>query len=128
MEPFAEAVGTGLLDFFHDLLDIGADFINAVVPGALNGIADALNKISPEQAERIGYGLGAIVTAILGFKLVSGSVDKIKKFIIFISGLKIVSFIRNLIGVIEIVSGGFAKMCIRDSCITARWLSMPRRT
>ena len=108
LEPFAEAVGTGLLDFFHDLLDIGADFINAVVPGALNGIADALNKISPEQAERIGYGLGAIVTAILGFKLVSGIVDKIKKFIIFISGLKIVSFIRNLIGVIEIVSGGFA--------------------
>lgn len=106
LEPFAEAVGTGLLDFFHDLLDIGADFINAVVPGALNGIADALNKISPEQAEKIGYGLGAIVAAILGFKLASGTIKKIKAFIKFISGLKIVGFLKNVIEMISLVAGG----------------------
>ena len=106
LEPFAEAVGTGLLKFFHDLLDVGADFINVVVPGALNGIADALNKISPEQAERIGYGLGAIVTAILGFKLASGTIKKIKAFIKFISGLKIVGFLKNVIEMISLVAGG----------------------
>lgn len=108
LEPFAEAVGTGLLNFFHDLLSIGADFINAVVPGALNGIADALNKISPETAEKIGYAIGAIVTAIAGFKIVSGIFGIVKKFFTLIAGSRLVGLIRNIIGVVQMVSGGFA--------------------
>lgn len=107
LEPFAEAVGTGLLDFFYDFLDIGADFINLVVPGGLNAIGDALNKISPEKAEKLGYGLGILITAILGFKTISGIVGAVKKFVEFIAGLKIIGFIKNIIGVVQIVSGGF---------------------
>lgn len=106
LEPFAEAVGTGLLNFFRDLLDIGADFINLVVPGALNGIADALNRISPETAEKIGYGLGLIVTAMLGFKLIGGIVGSIKKFVMFISGMKIVGFLKSFIEMIALTAGG----------------------
>jgi len=70
LEPFAEKVGEGLIRFFGDLLSFGADFINAVVPGGLNRIADALRKISPEQAEKIGYALGVIATALTGLKII----------------------------------------------------------
>ena len=68
LEPFAESVGTGLIKFFGDLLSIGADFINAVVPNALNGIASALKAISPETAEKIGYALGVIGVSLLAIK------------------------------------------------------------
>jgi CII-binding regulator of phage lambda lysogenization HflD len=70
LEPFAEKVGEGLIRFFGDLLSFGSDFINAVVPGGLNGIAEALRKISPEQAEKIGYALGVIATALTGMKVI----------------------------------------------------------
>lgn len=106
LEPFAEGVGTGLLKFFRDLLDIGADFINAVVPGGLNGIAVALNAIDPDQAERIGYALGVIVTAIAGFKTVASIMGTIKGFATFVSGLKIVGFVKTLAEMIAVVSGG----------------------
>jgi hypothetical protein len=106
LEPFAEGVGTGLLKFFRDLLDIGADFINAVVPGGLNGIATALNSIDPDQAERIGYALGVIVTAIAGFKTVVSIMGAIKGFATFVSGLKIVGFVKTLAEMVSVVSGG----------------------
>lgn len=106
LEPFAEGVGTGLIKFFGNLLGIGADFINLVVPGSLNATADALNKISPKRAEQIGYGLGLIVTSILGFKAISGIIKTIQKFITFISGLKIVGFIKTFVEMMAIVKGG----------------------
>lgn len=71
LEPFAEKVGEGLLDFYKDLSDIGANFINAVVPGGLNALADALDSIDGEQAKKIGYGLGVLATGIAGLKIAS---------------------------------------------------------
>ncbi|MSA01032.1 hypothetical protein GKG47_11925 [Lactonifactor sp. BIOML-A3] len=68
LAPFAKSVGQGLVNFFKDLLSVGADFINKVVPGGLNSLADALKKINPETAERIGYALGELFTAFLAFK------------------------------------------------------------
>jgi len=70
LEPFAENVGTGLLKFFRDLLDVGASFINTIIPGGLNGIASALKRIDPDQAESIGYGIGLIATSLSALKLV----------------------------------------------------------
>lgn len=70
LEPFAEKVGEGLLRFFHDLLEVGANFINAVVPGGLNGIAAALDSIDPAKAEQIGYALGVIATALIGLQTI----------------------------------------------------------
>lgn len=69
LEPFAEKVGEGLLDFYEDLSDIGAAFINTVVPGGLNALADALNSIDDEQAKKIGYGLGVLATGLAGLKI-----------------------------------------------------------
>lgn len=71
LEPFAEKVGEGLLDFYEDLSEIGANFINAVVPGGLNALADALDSIDGEQAKKIGYGLGVLATGIAGLKIAS---------------------------------------------------------
>lgn len=69
LEPFAEKVGEGLLDFYEDLSDLGAAFINLVVPGGLNALADALDSIDGEQAKKIGYGLGVLTTGIAGLKI-----------------------------------------------------------
>ncbi|WP_373267105.1 hypothetical protein [Hungatella hathewayi] len=69
LEPFAEKVGEGLLDFYEDLSDLGAAFINLVVPGGLNALADALNSIDDEQAKKIGYGLGVLATGLAGLKI-----------------------------------------------------------
>lgn len=79
LAPFAEAVGTGLIRFFNDLLQVGASFINKVVPDGLNSIADALNKISYKDAEKIGYGLGILATALLAFKGITNIATGIKK-------------------------------------------------
>lgn len=84
LEPFAEKVGEGLLKFFRDLLDVGANFINTIVPGGLNGIASALKKIDPDQAESIGYGIGLIAASLGAMKLVwTGfkGADKLLKFL-----------------------------------------------
>lgn len=69
LEPFAEAVGTGLIKFFDDLLSFGADVLNVVLPGIFNGLADILNSIDREDAETIGYVLGAIITAATARKI-----------------------------------------------------------
>lgn len=69
LEPFAENVGEGLLDFYEDLSSFRAGFINLVVPGGLNALADALNSIDDEQAKKIGYGLGVLATGIAGLKI-----------------------------------------------------------
>lgn len=71
LEPFAENVGEGVLDFYEDLSDLGAAFINSVVPGGLNALADALDSIDGEQAKKIGYGLGVLATGIAGLKIAS---------------------------------------------------------
>lgn len=106
LEPFAEKVGEGLLKFYYDLLDIGADFINIIVPGGLNGLAKALSAIDPDNAERIGYALGVIATALVGFKAITGVFGSIKTFVAFVSGLKIISFLKNLVEMIAVVKIG----------------------
>lgn len=80
LEPFAESVGEGLLDFYEDLSDIGANFINAVVPDGLNALADAIKKIEPDQARAIGYGLGVIAASILTFKISKSILEFFDKF------------------------------------------------
>lgn len=67
IEPYAEQFGEGLIDFFEDVLGIGADLINKI-PGFLDGITGALNRGNPETARKWGYALGALATALLAFK------------------------------------------------------------
>lgn len=69
LEPFAAKVGEGLLDFYEDLSRLGAGFINVVVPGGLQALADALNSIDADEAKQIGYALGIIATSLAAFSL-----------------------------------------------------------
>lgn len=87
MAPFAMNVGQGLINFFGNLMDVGVDFINAVVPGGLNGIAEAISKISPEQAQGIGEALGKIGIALLAFSGIATVVKGISDFGLAIKGL-----------------------------------------
>ena len=106
LAPFATAVGTGLLQFFHDLLDIGADFINAVVPGGLNAIADALNEIDPAQAEKIGYALGILVASLVGMKAIASVVGFISSIGSVIS--TVIAIGGSIGGVISAIVGGLS--------------------
>ena len=78
LTPFATKVGEGLIEFFGDLLSIGADFINFTVPNGINRVAEALRKISPDTAEKIGYALGVVATGIMGFKTIDAAVKGVK--------------------------------------------------
>lgn len=78
LTPFATKVGEGLIEFFGDLLSIGADFINFTVPNGINRVAEALRKISPDTAEKIGYALGVVATGIMGFKTIDAAVNGVK--------------------------------------------------
>lgn len=97
LEPFSEAVGEGLLNFYQDLSSVGASFINTVVPGGLNALADALDNIDEEQAEKIGYALGVIAVAVIGLKSLGSVANGIKLFGAALAALPGVSVLRNLL-------------------------------
>lgn len=88
LAPFAKQVGQGIVNFFKKLLDVGADFINAVVPGGLNSLAEAIKNIKPETAEKIGEALGFLLTSILAFKAIGKIAGIIAKFGNKLKGLK----------------------------------------
>lgn len=67
LEPFAENVGTGLINFFEDLLEKSSDLVNKL-PDGINAIAEFIKGIEPETAQKIGYGIGQLITAFAGFK------------------------------------------------------------
>lgn len=100
LEPFAQSVGEGLLDFYEDMAALGADFINSVVPGGIDALATAINKIDPETARAIGYGIGAIATALLAFKGLNTAVSIIKNFVSFLTGNKLVTGIKAIVSAI----------------------------
>ena len=67
LEPFAENVGTGLLDFFDDFFDKAADGVNKL-PDLIDKFKEFIASFSPEQAQSIGYFLGQLLTAFVAFK------------------------------------------------------------
>lgn len=67
IEPYAEQFGEGLIDFFEDVLRIGADVINKI-PGFLDGITGALNGGNPETARQWGYALGVLAVGLVALK------------------------------------------------------------
>lgn len=67
LEPFAENVGTGLLNFFDDFFDKAADGVNKL-PDLIDKFKEFIASFSPEQAQSIGYFLGQLLTAFMAFK------------------------------------------------------------
>lgn len=96
LEPFAEAIGQGLINFFSDLMGFGASFINVVVPGGINALAAALELLDPRTIEKIGYALGIVLTAYLGFRAVKGIERIISKAWKTLYGAEVITGVKTL--------------------------------
>ena len=68
LEPYAEAVAEGLIDFFQKLKNIGVDILNAL-PGPIQALADALKSGDPGKVREWTTTLLEFVVAIKGIKL-----------------------------------------------------------
>lgn len=67
LEPYAEAVGTGLIDFVERMKEYGVDFLN-FLPGAIQNAADALrNGDLPAAFEEFGHICGEAVRTAFAF-------------------------------------------------------------
>lgn len=68
-EPLAEGFCQGLINFFRDITKIGVEVFNVVVPGGINALASALEKLDADDMEKIAYALALIGTSIAGIKI-----------------------------------------------------------
>lgn len=67
LEPYAEAVGTGLIDFIERMKEYGVDFLN-FLPGAIKNAAYALrNGDLPAAFEEFGHICGEAVRTAFAF-------------------------------------------------------------
>lgn len=100
LEPLAESVGRGLVNFFEDLSELGIDFLNRLPP-FFEGLADAIDGIDPKTMEAVGTAIGVIGTSLALFKPISKAIEVFGKAVGFIKelGVGIGSFLS---------AGGFA--------------------
>ena len=122
LEPFAENVGTGLLNFFDDFFGKAADKVNKL-PNIIEKLADFINKIDPKTAENIGYGIGQLLVALAGFKTVKnigGILDSLglnkfftslaeHPFLTIASGIGATALALDQLGIIDINWDGIAQ-------------------
>lgn len=89
LEPFAEKVGEGLIEFFDDLGTVLAPLINTFLPPAINLLSELIKTLTP-YADKLGYLIGAslaINTFSNSLKILKG----IGKFVLKITGLSTIS-------------------------------------
>lgn len=79
LAPFATGIGEGLIDFYEDLMAVGADFINAVVPGGLDALSGILEKFDKSEIEGLGYAFGALGAGISTIKITNSLIAKLQK-------------------------------------------------
>lgn len=104
LSPFAINVGQGLVNFFKDFTHVVGDFINGPGIGAINGLANAIKKIRPETAQKLGYAIGILATGFLAFKglgKVAGIISGLSKPVVFLA--------KNLVKFGSKVTGLFGK-------------------
>lgn len=81
LAPFAIGIGTGLISFIDELVEILTPAIVGIVngiAGALNLVADAINAIPEDVTIALGGAIGGLVTAILAFKAANSVISIIK--------------------------------------------------
>lgn len=80
IEPYAEAFGEGLIDFFEDFSDISIIIFEKVFgeDGLITGLTDFLNANDPENAREWGYALAELATAFLLFKSLGPVISNIQ--------------------------------------------------
>lgn len=111
LEPYAEEIAAGLIDFIEDLVEIGVDVLNSL-PGPIRDLATALKEGDPEQAREWGKAIGEFSLFILklsiGIKLLSGAwsvFSGASKFITFIKDLMLVKEAGGLLALASGISG-----------------------
>ena len=77
LEPYAEAIGEGLIDFIEKLKDIGVNILNAI-PEPIQKLADALNSGDPETVREWATGIIELSVAIKALKLAFEGFEIIK--------------------------------------------------
>lgn len=68
LEPYAEAIAEGLIDFIEKVKDFGVDFLNSL-PEPIQRLADALASGDPDKVRAWTTTLLEFAVAIEGFKL-----------------------------------------------------------
>lgn len=76
IEPFAEGVGEGLVEFYEALTEIGAVAMNLIAE-ALNKLGDVLGKMDPEDLRKLGKSVGELAAAILTIKISKSLLTKV---------------------------------------------------
>lgn len=76
LEPFAEEIGQGLIDFFKDVANLSVNVINAM-PKYISNFADAIKKLKPDDVEKLGYALGILLATVTGVKLTTAVMGNI---------------------------------------------------
>lgn len=112
--PFAINVGQGLVNFFKDFTHAVGNFINGPGIGAINGLAKAIKKISPETAQKLGYAIGILATGFFAFKglgKVASIISSLSKPVVFLASnlVKFGSKVVGLFGEGSTVAGIFAE-------------------
>ena len=88
LQPFAETIGEGLLDFLTGMADIGVSVINTIASG-LSLISGAIDSFSPGAIESVSAGLSGFFLVFRGTKNLGlaalaggliGVLDAIKQF------------------------------------------------
>lgn len=130
LEPYAEAVGTGLIDFIERMKEYGVDFLN-FLPGAIQNAADALrNGDLPAAFEEFGHICGEAIK--LSFNIIRETINSIPWANI---GIWIGSFLNGIdwAGVSEAFFGRFVDLLngivegIYNLIITTDWVSIGRQ-
>lgn len=76
IEPFAEGVGEGLVEFYEALTEIGSVAMNLIAE-ALNKLGDVLGKMDPDDLRKLGKSVGELAAAILTIKISKSLLTKV---------------------------------------------------
>lgn len=119
IEPFAEGVGEGLLEFYEALTVVGVATMDGIAV-AINALGDALGSIDPLTLKELGKDLGIFVGALVTLKTLTKTMAKLKTFLESVAGFKftglasfdlakIINGLSNF-GALNITSPAFQKL------------------
>lgn len=77
LEPYAEAIGEGLIDFIEKIKDFGVDLLNAL-PEPIQRLADALKSGDPDKIREWVSTLLEFAVAVEGIKLAFSVFESVK--------------------------------------------------
>lgn len=99
-EPYAEAIGEGLIDFIKKMKNMGVDILNAL-PVPIRKLADALASGDPEKVRQWTTALLEFIAAIEALKLAFNGFEKIGE---IVATAKV--GIEGLLGILQSLSPG----------------------